>query len=283
MNRDLIRWGHFDDLERELFTDFANPALGERAAGQWLLVFSLRNQGRLREARDLIEDGQLPGLSKRLEGIPRDVTGLAIIALEQGQPREAAAIFRKIAEDNRTADLPAGFKARVMSWQLTLSATALAEAGDTAEVRRLANEVEQTGQGSIFGRDAKLHHFLRGLIYQQAGQHDQAVLAFQRSLFSLTDGYTRTNLYMSRSLLHSGRPAEAIAILQPALRGGVDGSNTYVTHTALHEAVAEAFTRAGMPDSAVVHYRAVERAWRQADPIFRERYERAKARSRLPN
>ena len=75
--------------------------------------------------------------------------------------------------------------------------------------------------------------------------------------------------------------ALAIAILRPALRGGVDGANTHVTHTELREELAHAFELAGQRDSATFHYRAVERAWRHADPQFRERYELAKAKAGL--
>jgi hypothetical protein len=84
---------------------------------------------------------------------------------------------------------------------------------------------------------------------------------------------------MGRSLMALGRAREAIAILQPALRGGVDGSNSYVTHTELHEALARAFELAGQPDSAVAHYRAVEQAWRRADPQFRDRHQQAKRKA----
>jgi hypothetical protein len=56
----------------------------------------------------------------------------------------------------------------------------------------------------------------------------------------------------------------------------VDGSNTYVSRTELHEALAEAFEQAGLQDSARAHWGAVESAWRRADPQFQERYLRAK-------
>jgi hypothetical protein len=59
----------------------------------------------------------------------------------------------------------------------------------------------------------------------------------------------------------------------------VDGSNSYVTHTELHEALAQAFELANQPDSAAAHYRAVERAWRHADPPFAERYAAARAKA----
>jgi tetratricopeptide (TPR) repeat protein len=282
MNRDLIRTGRFDELDRELFSELNSPSPAVRQGGRWLLLFSLRNRGRLREAVALAQDGQLPGSPRRIEGLPPDATMLAILSLERGDATDAAARFRKLAEATTAADLPAGLKARNNTWWLTLAGTALAEAGDTAEVRRLADAVERIGKESAFGRDPRLHHYLRGLILQRAGRHDEAVQSFRQALFSLTEGYTRINLSMARSLLELGRATDAIAVLRPAIRGGVDGSNSYVTHTALHEAIAEAFTRAGMTDSATVHYRAVERAWRNADPTFRDRYERARAGARNP-
>ena len=90
-----------------------------------------------------------------------------------------------------------------------------------------------------------------------------------------------TNLLMARSLLELDRAPEAIAILRPALRGGVDGSNTYVTHTELREELAHAFEQAGQRDSARFYYGAVERAWRRADPQFRDRYLAAKQKAGL--
>ncbi len=170
-----------------------------------------------------------------------------------------------------------GFKARLMAWHMTLAATALAAAGDTAAVRALADSVARVGARSSFGRDYKLHHFLEGLLLQRQDRQAEAVEEFRRSLYSLTEGYTRANLEMARSLMALGRYPEAIAVLQPAFRGGVDGSNTYVTHTELHEALARAFDAAGQRDSAAVHFAAVERAWRFADPEFAERYRAARA------
>jgi hypothetical protein len=97
---------------------------------------------------------------------------------------------------------------------------------------------------------------------------------------SLTDGYTRANLALAKSLLVLQRPAEAIAVLRPAIHG-VDGSNTYVSRTELHEVLAQAFEQAGQRDSAAAHWRAVESAWRHADQEFRERYLTAKRKARL--
>lgn len=124
----------------------------------------------------------------------------------------------------------------------------------------------------------------------------------------MTEGYTRINLALAQSLLRLGRAREAIAVLQPALRGGVDGGNSYVTHTELHEALALAFDAAAseartlsvgrarevpvanpiagdspdysaLGDSAGAHWSAVELAWRHADRALRTRYERARSRA----
>lgn len=121
-----------------------------------------------------------------------------------------------------------------------------ARTGDTAVVRRLADSLEVLRQTSQFGRDAKLHCYLRGLLFQSQGRHAKAVGALQRSLFSLTDGYTRINLMMARSLLALHRPGEAIAVLRPAIHGGADGSNTYTSRAELHESMALAFEQAGL-------------------------------------
>jgi predicted Zn-dependent protease len=205
-----------------------------------------------------------------------------VIAWESGRPRQAAAFFHQTARALLAQELSPGLQARTVTWMLTLAATTYAAAGDTTAVLRLADSVEVLGPRSYFGRDAKLHHFLRGLVLQARGRHAEAVSALERSLFSLTDGYTRTNLELARCLLVLHRPEDAIRVLRPALRGGVDGSNTYVTHTELHEALAQAFDQAGQRDSAVAHYRLVEAAWRHADPEFAERYHRARANAGGP-
>jgi len=278
LNRDLIRWGRFEEADRELLSDLSSAAQNERAEGRWLMLISLRNQGRLREALALARDGSIPGSERSVRDLGVEGINLAVLALELGRWSEAARLYREISPHAPRADQVPGHVARVSAWMLTLAGLAHAMGGDTAAARRLVDTVETLGRISSFGRDARLGHFLRGVLLQREGWHREAVEAFRRSLFSTTDGLTRTNLLMARSLLALGRAAEAIAILRPALRGGVDGSNTHVTHTELREELAHAFEQAGQRDSATYYYRAVERAWRRADSQFRERYERAKAK-----
>jgi hypothetical protein len=205
---------------------------------------------------------------------------LALLGLEMGRPEVSIRNHRNEAANIAHWSGPPAFRARNLIWNLNLAATAHAAAGDTAVVRRLADSLEALGPSSSYaGRDARLHYFLRGLLLQGEGRHAEAVDAFRRSLYSVTDGYTRTNLMMARSLLALNRPAEAIAILRPAIHGGVDGSNTYVSRTELHEAMALAFEQAGQADSARFHWRAVESAWRRADPQFHDRYLRARQKA----
>jgi len=279
LQRDLIRWGRYEEVNRELLSDLHDPSLSRRKEARWLLLFSLLDQGRRSEAAALTQAGRVPDSGELVPGLTPEPVELALIALLSDRWSEAARGFRGQADQTRAAQAPPGLIARVATWQLALAATAYAEAGDTARVRQLADTVRVLGQESSFGRDERLHHVLRGLLLQRAGRHQDAVDAFGQGIFSTTDGYTRTNLMMARSLLALGRNREAIAILQPALRGGVDGSNSYVSRTELHEALAQAFEVVGQADSATAHYRAVERAWRRADPEFRERYLRAKAKA----
>lgn len=277
LDRDLIRSGRNEELVARLVPDLASAVPESRGQMPWLLAIALRNQGRLREARELATNGQLPDSPVRLAGYSEAITP-AIVALENSQPAEAARLFLDLVAAVRSRTEQPGFAARNLSWHMTLAGTALAAAGDTAAVLALADSVQRIGHGSSFGRDLRLHYFLRGLVHQKGNRHAEAVDAFRRSLFSLTDGYTRINLEMARSLVTLGRPAEAVAVLQPALRGGVDGGNTYVTHTELHEALGRAFDAAGQADSAAAHWTAVERAWRGADPVFAERYRYAVTR-----
>ncbi len=278
LDRDLIRWGRLDELEARLVSELHSTPPDLQGERTWLLALGLRNQGRLSDAGRLAADGVVPGTTLRLDG-HHDLVTLAIVALDGGRPTESARRFLDMVADDQASELSLGPKARQTAWHMTLAATALAAAGDTVRVRALADSVERIGRASSSGRDHRLHHFLHGLLLQRQNRHAEAVESFRRSLFSTTDGYTRINLEIARSLMIERRHAEAIAILQPALRGGVDGSNTYVTHTELREMLAHAFHATGRADSAAVHYAAVAHAWRRADPVFRERLALAQSRA----
>jgi len=145
-------------------------------------------------------------------------------------------------------------------------------------VRRLIDSVQSLGRSSGFALDGRLYHHVRGVWLATQGDDEAAVAEFRRAMLSRNFGYTRTNYELARALIRLGRPAEAVAALQPALQGSVDESNLYVTRSEIHELLAEAWEAAGRRDSAEVHYRTVAAAWRRADPALRRRWEHARDR-----
>ena len=276
----LIRAGEHDAAQRLLGDVLETGGIDEQIDAYWFLAIALRDQGRLAEAL---------AATRRLRAIrpqgPRRVAGSAPsqavleaqLLLELGQPRAAVALFDSIARGREELDSDAT-AARRAAWNLTHSADARAAAGDTAGVRRLIDIVESLGAASGFGRDRRLHHHVRGLWLAARGDDEGAVAEFRRSILSWNFGYTRTNYELARALIRLGRPTEAVAVLQPALRGSVEASNLYATRTGIHELLAEAWEAAGRPDSAAAHYRTVAAAWRRADPALRPRWERARDR-----
>jgi DNA-binding SARP family transcriptional activator/tetratricopeptide (TPR) repeat protein len=252
--RAALRRGSYDEVGKAAAVTLSDADPDRRVDARWVWLIALRNQGRLREAKALSED--------RLTQ--------SIVAFESGDYPVAISGFRAIAAAANTIPQP-GHRARGVSWNLTHAAVAYAASGDTAAVRRLADSVEAIGPQSLFGRSARLHYFLRGLLLAAGGRHAEALESYRRAMFSATEGYTRINYEMAKSLLALKRPGEALAPLQAALRGGIDGSTLYITRTELHELLAQAFAAAGQRDSAAVHYREVMRAWERGDPPFQLR------------
>jgi len=279
-----VRRGDFAEAEGLVGPRQRYPTPGRQWGAWWWGSTSLRYQGRLREA--LAFAPQMRAMQHNAEpltpGPPYDASLIeAEVLLEMGRAREAAALFDSLAAfyigDYHADSLPSRY-ARHLCWTLTHRATALAAAGDTVLLQRLADSLEILGQQSSYGRDRLLHHHIRGLLLLARGRAAEAATEFRQAVFSLTYGYTRTNLELARALLALGRPRDAVAVLQPAFRGPLDASNLYVTHTELHEMLARAFDAAGERDSAMTHYRWVVAAWRNADPEFRPRRELAQRR-----
>jgi tetratricopeptide (TPR) repeat protein len=276
-------WKIYLDVHLEDYDTFASaiPQLLSSSSphdwgnGAWLQLIALRNQGRLRDAMQFHRTGHLPGLPALTVQRTPDGHNAAILPFERGEPRVAARAFRVAVPVG--PDWAPGHVARGMAWQGTLTGMALAAASDTAAVRAMADSVERWGSGSLYGRDRRAHHYLRGILHSAVGRHEDAIADFDSAIHSPSLGFTRVNYEMARSFLALGRAPEAVHVLQAALRGEIDASNLYVTRTELHELLARAFDLAGRPDSAAVHYRAVVRAWRSADPQFHARRNAAAA------
>lgn len=250
----------------------AGNAIGQREA-LWQLVLSLRYQGRMNEAiaagrryRLLFAfiDSASPG------SVSAAAAPLAAAMYEGGRYREAAALFDSMSRWRPPDEAPSGY-AREHVWRLTHRAAALAAAGDTAAVASLADTLAAFGAQSGHGRDRRLHHYARGLVLVARNDLVGAEAEFRAAMFSFPAGYTRVNCELALVLLRLGRSREAIAVLQPALRGKVDASNYYATHTEVHALLAQAWDAAGRPDSAAAHHAWVARAWEHGDAPYAQR------------
>jgi tetratricopeptide (TPR) repeat protein len=279
--RIAIRVGAFADADRVLAERIRDGTPGDRLEALWWLITSLRTQGRLREALAASEQWRAstagPNTPERyaINGTPASLPA-AQVEFEAGRYAEAAAAFDSIRVSGRTEpqttffDSP-GLVARHETWMATHVVAARAAAGDTSGLAALADSIARWGSIEGFGRDQRLHFYAVGELLAARGDTAGAIDALRRSIYSPTSGYTRAEFDAARLLLASGRAREAIAMLQPALRGGLDASNWYVTRTELHELLARAFTVVGARDSAALHYAYVATAWRQGDPPFRAR------------
>ncbi|HEV2147637.1 MAG TPA: tetratricopeptide repeat protein, partial [Longimicrobiaceae bacterium] len=264
-----LRAGNYAAADALLRTFVREGSPEHRELALWFLVISLRHQGRLREALTAAE---------RYHREFRNELPAAIVLWEMGRLHEAAAAFERISRSGNP-DAPPSGHARWRAWSLTHRAGVVAALGDTIELRSLTDTIQVVGARSAYGRDQKLHHHVRGLLWSARGQHDSAIAAFQRAQFSPIYGYNRVNLELARALVRAGRPAEAIPVLRNGLRTGVQATGMYTTMPVLHRALGEAWMAAGRPDSAAAHFRWTLAAHRNADPQFAT--EMAHLRNRL--
>jgi serine/threonine protein kinase/tetratricopeptide (TPR) repeat protein len=254
-----LRRGDFAAADAMLDTrrQTAPPARVERSLG--LLIRSMLMQERWDEAMSLANEFR--ALQQPDSGIVM-ARHVAIVMLQTGRAHEAAALFDSVSRwtpGQNDVRLAASHRL----WHLTHKASALAAAGDTTELAALADTIRALAPLSANGRDALLPHHIDGLRQVARGDDNAAIDAFRRAIYSWNRGYTRTNAELARALLRTGRPGEAVAALQPAFRGSLEVNNSYITHTALHRLLAQAWRAAGKPDSAAVHEAWVERATRR--------------------
>lgn len=272
-----LRAGQFAAADAMLAERAQNGNPAKRGDALWWSVISLRDQGRLREAlaaaQQMVQTtkGQPPALTT-----PRPIDALAVaqVLFELGRYRESAALFDTIAnyEWQSSPEFPRvapGLAARHRIWMTTHEATALAAAGDTARVARIADSLEAWAPRSAYFRDRVLFHYARGLLSAARGQLGNAEHEYRTALVTPIDGYSRINLELGKTLMAENRPRDAIPILEAPLHGTVESSNYYLPYTQLRAMVGLAFDRAGQPDSAIAYYRQVLTAWRAADPELR--------------
>lgn len=251
-------------------------ARGTRINGDepaWWRVIALRYAGRPRAA--LADARQVLGIDgSGPEGISLAGTPLAAALYEAGDLRAAARIFDSAGVHSAAfrRESP-GISARHRAWGLAQRATVAAAENDLPALRVLAESIATDASRSALGRDRLLPTYVHGLILEHSGQLSAAADSFRAAISSPSDGYTRVNYDLARTLLTLGRPREAIPWLQSALRGGLEASNYFLTRTEVQELLARCFASAGMADSARTHAAWVVRAWEHAEPEFAARKE----------
>ena len=259
----LILAGDYEGAEQRIQAMLDSPRPEEVHEARGLRVMLLRNQGRLVQARRQVG-----------EDSPHNIVG-GVVALEQADYRAALSTFGTRATWDYTG-WPEGTAARHRAWSKTLLAMVLVASGDTSHLRQLADTVEYWGQRSNYGRDRRAHHYIRGMLLVAEKRDVEAATALREAIHSPTNGFTRVNYELGRTLLRLGRPEAAVPVVRAALHGELDGSSLYMSRTELHELLAQAFDQAGQRDSAAAHYRAVVRAWAKSDPMFHARRDRAR-------
>ena len=275
-----VRMGNFDLADRVLRAAIQGSSSAAQMDALWDLGLSLRHQGRLEEAVAI--GRQYRALADRSEHVTgavatQSVRPLAQALFEAGQYREAAALFDSSATW-RPANETEASSARERAWSLAHAARSRAAAGDTADLAARADTIAAVGVQSASGRDQRLASYIRGLLLLARRDMPNALVAIRSSIYSLPAGYTRENYDLARIYLRLGRPRDAIAVLQPALRGKLDASNFYLTHTEIRELLAQAWDSAGRADSASAHYAWVARAWEHGDPSYAGRAAAARER-----
>jgi tetratricopeptide (TPR) repeat protein len=272
-----FRAERYAEAERIYRAELEAEVRNERLEARWQLANLLRHLGRYREALEHAREyRRMLLLQTRVERAQYAGLLEAQILRERGNARAAAALFDSVAHDT-PPDVDVAYIARNRVWAWVHMSDALASLGDTARLPRLADSMRVLGQESGLLRDRKLHYHVRGLLALRRGDAAEASRLFRMAITSPSHGYTRTNYELASALMTLNRPAEAVATLQAALRGAVDGGNLYITRTLLHERLAEAWEAAGGRDSAATHYELVVRQWERGDPALVARRERARA------
>ncbi|HEY8310842.1 MAG TPA: tetratricopeptide repeat protein, partial [Gemmatimonadaceae bacterium] len=178
--------------------------------------------------------------------------------------RNEFAAFAKLGPSDGSLSL-AGDAARAFAWPRALEADALAASGDTVFLEALADSIEVVGARSYYGRDWNLFHHVRGLVASRGKRYAEAAREFAEARWGYA-GWTRTVAELSDAQLAQGRPRDAIATLRHAYASAPDAMGRYMPRSELDLSMSNAFSAAGVSDSARVYRAYVSRAWKNADP-----------------
>jgi tetratricopeptide (TPR) repeat protein len=245
-----------------------NVPYSERIDLLWDLMLCLAQQGRFQETlettnalrREVAAAGHPEGANH-----PNAIT-MALAeaqALRQtGQLRESVARFEALSRYDPPASTPS-LRASARMWIYAHLASTLNEVGDTSALARLAERMDSVKELSGALRDLKYARYAAGLVEASRGKDAAAYELFREASFVTIDGFGPAVLERARAAMRLGRPREAVTLLQRMM---YTTFHWYLTHTELHETLAQAWLAAGNRDSARAHLQAVDRAWQNADP-----------------
>jgi serine/threonine protein kinase/tetratricopeptide (TPR) repeat protein len=276
-----IRAGDVGRADTTVARWIRETAPGPERAGLLLLrVVALRNLGRLREAlqeaRRLRAETGDPIVG---DAAPPSALLEAQVLFDLGRYRDAQALFDSIARWPAQGQ-PPSVQATFRVTAVTMSAASRHASGDTTRLAELADSLERDGALAFMFRPRDQHLYVRGLLLAARGDDDASIRSLQAGLRSATTDFGRVNLELARLFLRGGRPADAVQVLRPLVRGWfMESTNLHNTLTEVHEMLGQAWDQAGVPDSAAVHWRRVASAWERADPELQPR--RAYAEGRL--
>jgi|GEM_PF-876549 len=271
VGRILLMARRFDELDSAIAGWLARGDDDHRLAALDLQTMLLRERGQIEESNRVIASMVEKYPSARSLELVR-ANGLARL----GKWREAAELYEKEAhstwwKEPRSPFVPLrGDDARTFAWQHALEADAMAESGDTARLRALADSIESIGARSYYGRDWKLHHHVRGIIAERAGRLREAAREYEAARWGIA-GWTVTVARLARVQLALGEPRQAIELLRGAYKSPPDAMGRYEPRSELDLLMSVAFAAAGMRDSSDTYAGYVRKAWAHADPQVKAR------------
>jgi DNA-binding SARP family transcriptional activator/TolB-like protein len=268
--------GDHATADRLLSAQLGHGSAVQQADIYWTLALSLREQGRLSAALDAARHTRIDRSAQRHVGTNSSVLEAQML-VELGRLAEARALFDSLAIASNAGDTPSQI-ARTKVWMLAQTAGLRRALGDTITLARLADSLQTLSAESGYGRDRRLHHYVRGLLLASRGDDAGAIAELKLSIYSVTQGYTRANYELARLYLRDRRPRDAVAILQPVLRGTLEASNLYVSRADVHELLAQAWDAVGVRDSASAHLAWLVKAWAGPDPVLAGRAQAARVR-----
>ncbi|HEX6090572.1 MAG TPA: bacterial transcriptional activator domain-containing protein [Gemmatimonadales bacterium] len=263
-----IRAGEFEEAARRIAGHLASDDSHERRIGLWWDVIYHHTRGRLREAAAAADRFCAASTSP-----PDDCAQIRASALVSvGRFDEAASgLVRRLSLPESDAPGAVGLHARRRTWLLTHLAQVHAARGDTAALARIADSAASAGRRSAYGRDRRLHHHIRGLLYSIRGAHVQAAESFRVAEYAPTYSLTQTRYGWGASLLALRRANEAATVLDPLLRRTLTSVGSYFSQAEVHFLLARALAEAGRHQEAREHLAWVSHAWEGADPALQER------------